>query len=113
MEVMDHFRNYTQIPQIKELSDQVTALRGYMGEQITADFQNALSGENARNFAPSRELAEACLVVNVLEPRVKDNLVRFRDGMDYLGFHDLLSSKEFQVFQSRCSELYKLLKVFI
>ena len=75
MEVMDHFRNYTQIPQIKELSDQVTALRGYMGEQITADFQNALSGENARNFSPSRELAEACLVVNVLEPRVKDNLV--------------------------------------
>ena len=27
MEVMDHFRNYTQIPQIKELSDQVTSLR--------------------------------------------------------------------------------------
>ena len=58
------------------MAPQVTALRGYMGEQITADFQNALSGENARNFAPSRELAEACLVVNVLEPRVKDNLVR-------------------------------------
>ena len=34
MEVMDHFRNYTQIPQIKELSDQVTALRGFMGEQV-------------------------------------------------------------------------------
>ena len=73
----ENARNHTQIPQIKELSDQVTSLRAYMGEQITADFQNALSGENARNFAPSRELAEACLVVNVLEPRVKDNLVRF------------------------------------
>ena len=55
MEVMDHFRNYTQIPQIKELSDQVTSLRAYMGEQITAEFQSALSGKNARNVTPSDE----------------------------------------------------------
>ena len=37
--------NYTQIPQIKELSDQMTLLRAYVGKQITADFQNAPSGE--------------------------------------------------------------------
>ena len=43
MEVMDHFRNYTQIPQIKELSDQVTALRGYIGEQVSTN-------NNSRSF---------------------------------------------------------------
>ncbi len=77
MEVMEHFKNYTAIPQIKELSDRVHALRKDIGVQITADFQNALSRENARNFSPNRELAEACLVVNVLDTKVKSNLMRW------------------------------------
>ena len=66
MEVMEHFRDYTEIPQIKELSDEVQTIKSDLGEQITADFHNALSGESGTRLAPSQELAEACLVVDVL-----------------------------------------------
>lgn len=110
MEVMDHFRNYTQIPQIKELSDQVTALRGFMGEQITADFQNALSGENARNFAPSRELAEACLVVNVLEPRVKDNLIRWLVSRELAEYGIIFADGEEGTWLDKVDSRYNWLK---
>ena len=48
-----------------------------MGDQITLDFQNALSGENAKNFAPTKQLAEACLVVDVLDPKVKKSLLKY------------------------------------
>ena len=77
MEVLEHFRNYSDIPQIKELSDQVHAMRKEMGDQITHDFQTALSGENAKNFAPTKQLAEACLVVDVLDPKVKRSLLKY------------------------------------
>lgn len=35
------------------------------------DFRDAFSGPNAKNFVPSRQMAEACLVVSILEPKVK------------------------------------------
>ncbi len=90
MEVLEHFRNYSEIPQIKELSDKVSGCcsnarpitcstsvhfqvhetRATLGKQITADFHAALSGEAAKSFTPTRQLAEACLVVDVLDPKV-------------------------------------------
>lgn len=36
-----------------------------------ADFREAFSGPNAKNFIPNRQMAEACLVVSILEPKVK------------------------------------------
>lgn len=36
-----------------------------------ADFHEAFSGPNAKNFVPNRQMAEACLVVSILEPKVK------------------------------------------
>jgi len=36
-----------------------------------SDFHEAFEGPNAKHFTPSRQLAEACLVVSVLSPRVK------------------------------------------
>lgn len=36
-----------------------------------ADFREAFSGPNAKNFMPNRQMAEACLVVSILEPKVK------------------------------------------
>lgn len=34
-----------------------------LGSQITNDFHTAFSTENAKSFSPSKQLAEACLVI--------------------------------------------------
>ena len=48
MEVLEHFSSYTEIPQIRELSDEVQEMRRALGEQIEQDFRNALTGEAAK-----------------------------------------------------------------
>ena len=75
LEVLNHFKNYQNIPQIKELSDQVVAIKRELGDQITKDFESAMSGDNPKMMGSSKQLAEACLVVSVLEPRVKRSLI--------------------------------------
>ena len=53
------------------LSVQVHQIHLELAQQITADFHEAFSGPNAKHFTPNKQLAEACLVVSVLDPKVK------------------------------------------
>lgn len=68
MEVMQHFSNYMDIPQIKQLSDQVKQIQVELADQISADFREAFGGQNAKHFA---QLSEGCLVMSILDPKVK------------------------------------------
>lgn len=43
-EVMTHFENYSDIPQVKSLSDQVKSIHMELADQITHDFKEAFSG---------------------------------------------------------------------
>lgn len=94
MEVMQHFNSYMDIPQVKQLSDQVRVqvvslisrikyiflniyffrllkvhqIQDELAQQITADFKQAFSGQNPKHF---NQLTEGCLVLSVLHPKVK------------------------------------------
>lgn len=48
-EVMTHFENYSDIPQIKNLSDQVKSIHVELAEQITHDFKEAFAGKKMLN----------------------------------------------------------------
>ncbi len=80
MQVLEHFKGYSEIPQIKELSDQVHDTRAVLAKQINHDFQSALGEGGAtsnKSFVPTKQLAEACLVVDVLEPKTKRSLLKW------------------------------------
>ncbi|XP_029665254.1 vacuolar protein sorting-associated protein 53 homolog [Formica exsecta] len=72
MEVMQHFNSYMDIPQLKQLSDQVHQIHVELAQQITADFKQAFSGQNPKHF---NQLTEGCLVLSVLDPKVKKDLL--------------------------------------
>ncbi|EFN69602.1 Vacuolar protein sorting-associated protein 53-like protein [Camponotus floridanus] len=72
MEVMQHFNSYMDIPQVKQLSDQVHQIHVELAQQITADFKQAFSGQNPKHF---NQLTEGCLVLSVLDPKVKKDLL--------------------------------------
>ena len=80
LEVLAHFKDYSEIPQIKELSNQVRSIQDQLGEQITEDFKAAFSTENAKNFTANRQLAEGCLVISTLDSKWKRNLLNFLLG---------------------------------
>ncbi|XP_014243237.1 vacuolar protein sorting-associated protein 53 homolog [Cimex lectularius] len=72
--VMDHFACYTDIPKISELSEQVRQIQVSLAKQITEDFHEAFS---SKNFTASPQLAEACSIVSILDPKVKKDLLKW------------------------------------
>ena len=61
LEVLSHFKNYQNIPQIKELSDQVESLKRELGDQIIKDFEVRMTGDNSAAAGGSKQLAENLL----------------------------------------------------
>ena len=74
LDVSVYLEKYNGIPEIKELADQMAVLQNQLGEQILADFKEAFK-PGANPVAASKQLTEACLVVNIIEPKVKKDLL--------------------------------------
>lgn len=74
-EVMTHFQNYNDIPQIQDLSQQVAKIHIELAEQIIKDFHEAFAGPHAK--VPSKQLAEACYIISILDPKVKKDLLKW------------------------------------
>ncbi|XP_044059785.1 vacuolar protein sorting-associated protein 53 homolog isoform X3 [Siniperca chuatsi] len=75
--VLEHFHKYMCIPQIRQLSERVKAAQSELGTQILADFEEAFPSQGSkRPGGPSNVLKDACLVANVLDPRIKQEIIK-------------------------------------
>ncbi|KAI5626730.1 vacuolar protein sorting-associated protein 53-like, partial [Silurus asotus] len=75
--VLEHFQKYMGIPQIRQLSERVKAAQSELGTQILADFDEAFPAQGSkRPGGPSNVLRDACLVANVLDPRIKQEIIK-------------------------------------
>uniref|UniRef100_A0AAY4D4S6 Vacuolar protein sorting-associated protein 53 homolog n=1 Tax=Denticeps clupeoides TaxID=299321 RepID=A0AAY4D4S6_9TELE len=75
--VLEHFQKYMGIPQIRQLSERVKAAQSELGTQILADFEEAFPSQGTkRTGGPSIVLRDACLVANVLDPRIKQEIIK-------------------------------------
>ncbi|XP_063061095.1 vacuolar protein sorting-associated protein 53 homolog [Engraulis encrasicolus] len=75
--VLEHFQKYMGIPQIRQLSERVKAAQSELGTQILADFEEAFPAQGSkRTGGPSIVLRDACLVANVLDPRIKQEIIK-------------------------------------
>lgn len=67
---MEHFRGYLDIPEVKQLNDEVQRLRVALAQQIMADFHTSFSSA-VRQPIPFVRLTDAAKVVSILDPQVK------------------------------------------
>ena len=74
LDVLVYLDKYNAIPEINELSNQMTTLQTSLGEQILGDFKDAFK-PGGNPVAASKQLSEACRVVNILEPKYKKDLL--------------------------------------
>ncbi|OXB64913.1 hypothetical protein ASZ78_009794, partial [Callipepla squamata] len=75
--VLEHFNKYMGIPQIRQLAERVKAAQNELGQQILADFEEAFPSQGTkRPGGPSNVLRDACLVANVLDPRIKQEIIK-------------------------------------
>lgn len=80
-EVNQHFQQYSDIEEIKKLSQSVDRIQLTLAQQITEDFQEAFSSKPSSNNTHHRlglnQLSDACKVVSVLDPKVKKDLLKW------------------------------------
>jgi len=76
-EVNQHFAQYNEIPQIKELSTNVQEIHKQLAVQITEDFKNTFSMTPNKEKMNLSKLKDACLVVSVLDGKVRRELLKW------------------------------------
>uniref|UniRef100_UPI00358EA9D0 vacuolar protein sorting-associated protein 53 homolog n=1 Tax=Myxine glutinosa TaxID=7769 RepID=UPI00358EA9D0 len=77
LNVLEHFQRYMGIPHIRQLSERVRAVQTELGQQILEDFEEAFPSQGAkRPTGPTMVLQDACLVANILEHRIKQEVIK-------------------------------------
>lgn len=109
-EVMTHFENYSDIPQIKSLSDQVKSIHVELADQINQDFRDAFLNTNAKNMIPNKQLAQACFVVSILDPRVKRELLKWFVNLQLQEYSHLFQESEDTAWLDKIDKRYTWIK---
>lgn len=76
-EVNQHFSQYNEIQQIKDLSVSVTEIHKQLAVQITEDFKNTFALTPGNNKMSLQKLKDACSVVSVLDAKVRRDLLKW------------------------------------
>lgn len=76
-EVNQHFTQYNEIPQIRELSNACVDIHKNLSVQITEDFKNTFSLTPNNNKMSLSKLKDACLVISVLDGKVRRELLKW------------------------------------
>ncbi|XP_054004671.1 vacuolar protein sorting-associated protein 53 homolog [Hylaeus anthracinus] len=107
MEVMQHFNSYMDIPQVKQLSEEVHQVHVELAQQITADFKQAFSGQNPKYF---NQLTEGCLVLSVLDPKVKKDLLTWFVGIQLQEYAHLFEENQDFAWLDKIDRRYAWIK---
>ncbi|KAK9876119.1 hypothetical protein WA026_011236 [Henosepilachna vigintioctopunctata] len=107
-EVMTHFESYSDIPQIKNLSEQVREIHSELATQINHDFHEAFS--NARSAIPNKQLSQACLVASVLDSSVKKDLLKWFVDLQLEEYNHLFQETEDTAWLDKIDKKYAWLK---
>ncbi|XP_059486427.1 vacuolar protein sorting-associated protein 53 homolog [Neocloeon triangulifer] len=109
-QVMEHFKDFTDIPQIRDMAAEVQEIHIRLEKQIVSDFHEAFEGPNAKHFTPNRQLAEACLVVSVLDPRVKEGLLHWLSDLQLAEYKHLFHENQDSAWLDNIERRYSWLK---
>ncbi|KAF7990155.1 hypothetical protein HCN44_009890 [Aphidius gifuensis] len=107
MEVMQYFSSYMDIPQIKQLSNQVKQIEIELAQQITSDFKEAFSGQNPKYFT---QLTDGCLVLSVLDAKVKKDLLNWFVGKQLQEYAHLFDENQDIAWLDKIDRRYTWIK---
>ncbi|XP_075988380.1 vacuolar protein sorting 53 isoform X2 [Anticarsia gemmatalis] len=108
MEVLQHFECYREIRELSSLREQVHAIRTELAAQIRADFKDAFTG--SKSTISHRTLSEACAVVDILEPKVKQELLKWFINVQLQEYQHLFSAEQECAWISFVERRYAWLK---
>ncbi|CAL8137366.1 unnamed protein product [Orchesella dallaii] len=106
--VVEHFDNYHNIPQIAELAQKVKDIKKELGDQISLEFRESFSSTTGSLHV--KQMSEACLVLDVLEPHVKHDLLQWFISIQLKEYGVLFDENEDLAWLDKVDKRYAWLK---
>ncbi|KAJ4800777.1 Membrane trafficking VPS53 family protein [Rhynchospora pubera] len=75
-QLCSHFEAYMDVPKITELRDKFRNIKKILKSHVFADFSSLGTGKETEEPNLLQQLSDACLVVDALEPSVREELVK-------------------------------------
>ncbi|WOK91709.1 hypothetical protein Cni_G00400 [Canna indica] len=75
-QLCSHFEAYMDIPKISELREKFKNIKKILKSHVFSDFSSLGTGKETEETNLLQQLTDACLVVDALEPSVREELVR-------------------------------------
>ncbi|KAK4366356.1 hypothetical protein RND71_014236 [Anisodus tanguticus] len=76
-QLCSHFEAYRDIPKITELREKFKSIKQVLKSHVFSDFSSLGTGKETEESNLLQQLSDACLVVDALEPSVREELVKF------------------------------------
>lgn len=99
-DVMKQFLDYKHIPQINNLSSEIDKLCSNIIERINFDFKRLFevpSAKHSMNKEDIKLIAEACLVVSLLDTEVRENLIKWFLDLQLTEYNALFKDTQVQM----------------
>ncbi|KAG6471073.1 hypothetical protein ZIOFF_072169 [Zingiber officinale] len=75
-QLCNHFEAYRDVPKISELREKFKNIKKILKSHVFSDFSSLGTGKETEETNLLQQLTDACLVVDALEPSVREELVR-------------------------------------
>ncbi|CAG0897448.1 unnamed protein product, partial [Cyprideis torosa] len=109
--VMENFDRFSDVPQIKQLGDDLKDIKGQLASQVLADFKDSFTGKSS-GMAPD-QLASACLVVSSLDPSVRRELLSWFINLQLEEYVRLFADDQEAAWLDMIDRRYQWLKRFL
>uniref|UniRef100_A0A0E0CBT7 Uncharacterized protein n=1 Tax=Oryza meridionalis TaxID=40149 RepID=A0A0E0CBT7_9ORYZ len=75
-QLCSHFEAYRDVPKITELREKFKNIKKILKSHVFSDFSSLGTGKETEDATLLQQLSDACLVVDALEPSVREELVK-------------------------------------
>ncbi|XP_062229042.1 vacuolar protein sorting-associated protein 53 A-like isoform X2 [Phragmites australis] len=75
-QLCSHFEAYRDVPKITELREKLKNIKKILKSHVFSDFSSLGTGKETEDSMLLQQLSDACLVVDALEPSVREELVK-------------------------------------
>ncbi|KAI3701052.1 hypothetical protein L2E82_45695 [Cichorium intybus] len=93
-QLCSHFDAYRDIPKITELRDKFKNIKQILKSHVFSDFSSLGTGKEAEESNLLQQLSNACLVVDALEPSVREELVKNFCNRELISYKQIFEGAE-------------------
>ncbi|BFF95439.1 vacuolar protein sorting-associated protein 53 homolog [Drosophila madeirensis] len=110
-EVNQHFQQFSDIEEIKNLSQSVDKIQVTLAQQISEDFKEAFAATKPTGHRLGlNQLGDACKVMSVLDPKVKKELLKWFIGQQLEEYMHLFHENQDIAWLDKIDKRYAWLK---